>query len=78
MKYSVQVKLNKDFIEVKDGLPAGQAGKIVVGVKARPEKGKANEELLKKLARHFKVPVLSIRILRGKTSRNKIIKIDML
>lgn len=70
MRYSVRVKLNKDFIEVKDG-------KIVVGVKAKPEGGKANEELLKKLARYFKVSASSIRIVSGRTSRNKIIEIQI-
>ena len=68
MRYTVNVKLNKDFVE-KDG------GKITVGVRARPEKGKANEELLKKIARHFKVPVSSVRIVSGRRSRNKIIEV---
>jgi len=68
MRYTVHVKLNKDFVE-QDG------DKITVGVKARPEKGKANEELLKKIARHFKVPVSSVKIVSGRISRKKIIEV---
>lgn len=69
MRYKVKVKLNKDFVEV-------EGDKITVGVKAKPEKGKANEELVKKLARHFKVPVLSVRIVSGRTSKRKVIEVN--
>ncbi len=68
MKYSVSVKLKKDFIEV-DG------DKIIIGVKASPEKGKANEEVVKKLAKHFGVPKSAVRIISGGSSKKKIIKI---
>lgn len=68
MRYPVHIKLNKDFVKQEED-------KITVGVKARPEDGKANEELLKKIARHFKVPVSSIRIVSGRRSRNKIIEV---
>lgn len=69
MRYSVKVKLNKDFIEV-------EGDKIAVGIKAVPEKGKANAELIKKLARHFKVPLNSVKIITGRTSRNKVVDIS--
>ncbi len=49
MRYSVSVKLKKDFIEVN-------GNKIIVGVKASPEKGKANEEVIRKIAKLFGVP----------------------
>lgn len=68
MKYSVLVKFNKDFVEV-------EGDKITIGVKARPEKGKANEELVKKIALHFKAPVSSVRIVSGRTSRKKVVEI---
>lgn len=68
MRYSVHIKLNKDFVRV-DG------DKIVIGVRARPENGKANEELLKKVARHLKVPASSVRIVLGRRSRNKIVEV---
>lgn len=68
MRYAVHIKLNKDFVKQEDG-------KITVGIKAKPEKGNANEELLKKISRHFKVPVSSVRIVSGRRSRNKIIEV---
>jgi len=69
MKYSVSVKFNKDFIEV-DG------NDISVGITARPEKGKANEEIIKKLAGHFRVPRNRVKIISGLKSKNKIIEIE--
>ena len=48
MKYEVEVEFHKDFIKV-DG------SRIVVGLTSRPEGGKANLELIKKLAKYFKV-----------------------
>ena len=68
MRYSIKVKFNKDIFEIT-------GDKIIAGVKAKPEKGKANEELVKKLAWHFKVPISSVRIVSGRTSRNKVIEI---
>ncbi len=68
MRYSVSVKLKKDFIEV-DG------DKITVGVKAQPEKGKANDEAVKKIAKHFGVPKSAVKIISGASSRKKIIEI---
>ena len=67
MKYSVCVKLHKDFIEVN-------GGEITVGVMAQPEKGKANEEVIKKIAKHFSVPRSSVRIVSGATSKKKIVE----
>ncbi|MDO8496136.1 MAG: DUF167 domain-containing protein [bacterium] len=68
MRYPVHIKLNKDFVKQ-------EGNKITIGVRAKPEGGKANEELLKKIARHFKVPVSSVRIVSGRISRNKIIEV---
>ena len=67
-KYEVKVKFHKDFIEVKDRV-------IEVGVTANPEEGKANKEVLQKIARHFKVPLSHVNIVLGKTSRKKIVEI---
>lgn len=46
-----------------------------VKVNAPPEGGKANERLLELLSKHFKVSKNSIKILKGHTSRNKLIEI---
>ena len=49
-----------------------------VKVTAPPEKGKANEALLKLLAEALGVPRTRIRVLRGHTSRYKSIAVDCL
>ncbi len=46
-----------------------------VCVKEPPIGGRANEAVVKALAKHFRVPVSSLRITVGHTSRNKIIEI---
>ncbi|MCS7385017.1 MAG: DUF167 domain-containing protein, partial [archaeon GB-1867-097] len=45
------------------------------GLTSKPEKGKANLELVKKLAKHFKVSPSQIRIVVGLKSRRKIVEI---
>ncbi len=54
--------------------PAGE-GEVRVRVHAAPEGGKANAEVIELLAEHFGVPRSRIRILRGASSRNKIVEI---
>ena len=49
---------------------------IAVSIKSRPERGRANRELVKKLAAHFGVPEQSVRILSGATSRKKLVEIN--
>ncbi|MEM7819650.1 MAG: DUF167 domain-containing protein [Candidatus Aenigmatarchaeota archaeon] len=68
MKYEVEVKLHKDFITV-------DKNKIIVGLTSRPEKGKANTELIKKIAKHFKISANQIKIVSGLKSRRKIVEI---
>ncbi len=43
-------------------------------LKAAPEKGKANAELLELLAEYLNVPVSSLRIVRGQTSKIKLVE----
>ena len=47
-----------------------------VRVHAAPEKGVANKEVIVSLAAYFDVPPSKIRIVRGKTSRTKLIEIE--
>ena len=51
-------------------------GSLNVHLKSPPVDGKANEELIKLLAKKFDVPKSSIRIKSGATSRQKLIEID--
>lgn len=51
-------------------------GSLIVHLKSPPIDGKANEELIKLLAKKFDVPKSAITIKSGVTSRNKLIIID--
>ena len=68
MRYEVEVKFHKDFLRI-------EGNRIIVGLTSKPEKGKANLELIKKLAKHFKVSPSQIRIVAGLKSRRKIVEI---
>lgn len=70
----INVKPNSNKNEIKNIL-SNQVLKI--NIKAKPENGKANEELIKFLAGIFKVDKSKIRIIKGKTSKNKLIKIKI-
>ena len=64
----LQVKTNAKKTEILEETST----KIKLAVKAKPEHGKANLEIIKFLSKHFKKPV---EIVKGKTSKKKIIKI---
>jgi len=68
MKYEVEGVFHRDFIKVEDD-------KIVVGLTSKPEKGRANLELIRKLAKHFNVSSSQIRIVSGMKSRRKVIEV---
>lgn len=49
-------------------------GTLRVHTTTAPTDGKANDAVIKMLARHFDVPKSSIKIIRGATSRDKVIE----
>jgi len=49
---------------------------LKVRVKAAPDKGRANAEVIELLSEYFHVPRSRITIARGQTSRNKLIIIE--
>jgi uncharacterized protein (TIGR00251 family) len=51
------------------------SGEWKIKIQASPEDGKANGALIQLLAKHFKIPKNSIRIVAGEKSRQKIIEI---
>ena len=55
------IKKSEDSFEVK--------------VKAKPEKGMANKEVVKLLSVYFKIPESKIRLIKGFKERNKIFEI---
>ena len=48
---------------------------ITISIKSEPERGRANRELVKKLAKHFGVSEDRVRIIAGLTSRKKIVEV---
>ncbi len=66
----VQFKKNKNPVE------ENKKGEYVVFVKAEPEKGKANREVVKKIAKYFKKAEEQVKIISGKKSRKKKLLID--
>lgn len=68
MKICVKVKPHsgKQEVREKDGI-------LEVSLKSLPEDGKANEELIKVLRKHFK---RNVKIKSGFTSRRKIIEVE--
>jgi len=50
-------------------------GDLKVKIKSAPIKGKANQELIELLAKYYKVSKNQIEIIKGQTSKNKIIEI---
>lgn len=69
MLYTVNVEFNKDFVVINEK-------QITIGIKSKPIKGVANIEIIKKLAKYFKIPTSSVQIKSGHKSRQKIIKIQ--
>lgn len=50
-------------------------GTIKISLKSNPEKGKANQELIKLLSEHYQVNTNKIRLISGHTSQIKLIRI---
>jgi len=51
-------------------------GTLKIKLKSAPERGKANQELIRLLSDHFRVPQKNIRIIKGATSAFKKIEIS--
>lgn len=71
MRYLVSVKPSSSQEKILEIAPR----ELVVYLHARPHDGEANSALIAALAKHFKIPKTSIKILRGAHSRQKIIEI---
>ncbi|MEW5840790.1 MAG: DUF167 domain-containing protein [Thermoproteota archaeon] len=73
-RYLVTVRFSGDGrLEVTEG---DNSIIIQVSIKSPPERGRANRELVKRLARHFGVPEPSVRIVSGLASRKKVVEIS--
>ena len=69
MLYKLIVEFNKEFLVIKEN-------QITIGIKSKPIKGEANKEIIKKLAKHFKISSSMIQIKSGYKSREKVIQIQ--
>ena len=70
MKLSITVKPNAKRSEILDN-----SGTITAFLKSAPIDGKANEELIRLLAKYFHVTQASILIKHGSTGHKKLIEI---
>jgi uncharacterized protein (TIGR00251 family) len=71
MKINVRVVPNSSMTMVQ----SEPDGSIKVKLTARPEKGKANEQLVGVLAKHYNVNKSKVRILKGMASKDKIVEV---
>ncbi len=69
----VKVKPNSKKEDVKKI----SESELEVRVSVPPEKGKANERLIELLAKYYRVRKSAVKIIRGETSREKIVEIDL-
>ena len=59
----------------REGVERINATHFVVRVKARAKAGEANRAIEKALAEYFKAPVAKVRIIRGHSSREKVVEL---
>jgi uncharacterized protein (TIGR00251 family) len=59
----------------REGLAGARSGALVVRVSAPPVEGEANAALIRLLARALAVPPSAVTIVRGSTSRDKLVRI---
>ena len=70
LNVKVQPRAKRNTVEVSDD------GAVTIRVTAAPDKGKANAAAVKLLASRLNVPRASVSIIRGHTSRNKVVRVD--
>ena len=68
MIYKVHVEFSKEVLEIIND-------EITIGIKSKPIKGEANKEIIKKIAKHFKISTVLVQIKSGHKSSEKIIEI---
>lgn len=54
-----------------------KTGRLTCYLKSAPERGLANKELIKFIAKVLSIPLASIEIVAGKTSRNKRVRLKV-
>lgn len=85
----MEIKLPQDrYLKIKviPYSPRNEIVEVMIGnenekiykikIKAIPEKGKANNELIKFLSKHFDIPRDQVTIIAGKSETTKLIKLN--
>ena len=72
MRISIRVKTNAR----KNEVTKLEDGKFLVSVAVSPIEGKANKKVVELLAEYFDKPKRAISIIRGLSSRDKVVEID--
>ena len=70
MKVQVRVKPNSRTDEINQ-----EGNNFIVKVKEPPREGRANQAVIKLLAKHLGLPQGQVRILSGFKSKNKVIEV---
>lgn len=68
-------RVEKQQVLALGGVDANDGELYKVYVTVAPEQGKANKKMIELLAEYFDVAKSNIRIIKGETSRNKIVEI---
>lgn len=68
-------KASADRIGDVRQLPSGEE-QLMVYVTAPPDDGKANEAMIRLLAKHYGVAPSHVTLVRGATNRNKLVRIE--
>lgn len=68
-------KASADRVGNTRKLPNGDE-QLVVYVTAPPEDGKANEAMIRLLAKHLGVAASRLTVMRGQTNRNKLVRVE--
>jgi uncharacterized protein (TIGR00251 family) len=69
IKVKVKPNSREQSIKLEEGI-------YKIGLREKAEEGRANIELMKLLAKHFKVPSFQVSIKSGFTSKDKIVEIS--
>ena len=79
MSYLIAVRLTPKASADRIGKTrqlADGSEQLTVYVTAPPDKGKANEAMIRLLAKHLDVAASRLTLVRGQTNRNKLVKVE--
>ena len=71
----IEVRVTPNASADRVTLPEGDPKVLSIRTTATPEHGKANEAVLRLLAKALDLPVSSLALVRGATSRNKLVRV---